>query len=187
MMAASDEAERVESLDTEELEREVAATGRDPRGERAKGLALAARLRGDVALAAVPAPSPVLPARRSTTRTLVWLVAAAVGVGAVVFFVERQREIAHHERELRLIGPDPWVPPTPQERAEKLRDEAARACDGQLWGRCRDRLDQALQLDPSGETGERVQAMRKRIVDAMTRQPPTDSKGPERRDGLRAH
>jgi hypothetical protein len=48
-MALHDEAERLEKLSSEELDRELIAAGRDPAVERAKVLALVAEIKAKVA------------------------------------------------------------------------------------------------------------------------------------------
>ncbi len=79
-MVRDDEARRLEGLSDEELEREIASMGRDPRAERAKG-------------ANGPAPVAALPsARRHALRC--WLVAAAFLAALVALFVERREFIA---------------------------------------------------------------------------------------------
>jgi hypothetical protein len=47
--ALDDEAERLEKLSSEELDRELIAAGRDPAVERAKALALVAEIKAKVA------------------------------------------------------------------------------------------------------------------------------------------
>ncbi len=101
---------------------------------------------------------------------LLWLAAAALGVGILVLVIKRDEVVAWFKGDTR-IEPDHWVvprEPTPQERADKLRDEAEKACAQELWGRCVDRLDEAKHLDPAGETGARVQALRATIVEHTT-------------------
>lgn len=48
-MAIDEEAERLEKLSPEELDREVIAAGRDPAVERAKALALVAQIKAKLA------------------------------------------------------------------------------------------------------------------------------------------
>jgi hypothetical protein len=51
-------------------------------------------------------------------------------------------------------------------RAEKLRDEADERCARKLWGACEARLDEAMKLDPGGESEERVRRMRDIVENA---------------------
>jgi hypothetical protein len=63
------------------------------------------------------------------------------------------------------------------ERAEKLRDEAALACEGGLYGTCQAKLDEAKVLDPAGEDGERTKSLRSKIVKGTTLPKDWDPKG----------
>jgi hypothetical protein len=182
-VAQRDEAQRLEGLSSEERDREVAAAGRDPAAERARGEELAARLLGERAGVAVGVGVEVEGSRsgsrsgsevgrvvplapRRASRTLLWLIAAAVGLLAVVLVLEHRELMAWHDKGPEKILPDPSPPRevTAQERAEKLRDEAEVACQGALWGTCTYRLDDAANLDPAGEASPRVQGLRANIL-----------------------
>jgi hypothetical protein len=191
-MGLHDEAERVEALSPEARDRELRAMGRDPEAERAKVLALVARIKGQApAVKGVPAEpagtststakvAPVIPmtAPRPKSRTLLWLLAAALGVVAVVLLVERQ-EIAvwldHAPRKPYDIEPDKDAP---LKVAGDLRDEAASACDKGLWALCERKLDAAVKIDASGESSERVKGLRKVIADNIGPNLPKDDKRP---------
>jgi hypothetical protein len=141
---------------------------------RAKQLADERAARGKVA---------VLPTRSARRRPLLWLVAATLGVGLVVLVVERGAVVALFRAPEAPIGPDPvTAPPPPREltgveRAEKLRDEAAVACESGLYGRCSTKLDEAKDLDPAGEDGERTKMLRAKIVKDTTLPKDWDPKG----------
>jgi hypothetical protein len=49
--------------------------------------------------------------------------------------------------------------PTPKEQAAALRTEASADCAAQDWGRCLDKLDLALALDPEGDHVPEVHKM----------------------------
>ncbi len=174
--AIEEEAARVEGLREEELDRELAAGGRDPQEERARGTALAERLGAGAGQVAQVLQLPVRPRPRG--RVLVWLAAAALGAGALVLVIERNEVVAWFKGDTRIEPDHPVVPrePTPEERAEKLRDEAEKACAEERWGRCNDRLDEATKLDPAGETGARVQALRATIKERTTLKKDSESK-----------
>ena len=188
-MALRDEAERVESLSSEELAREVAAMGRDPEVEKAKALALVAKYKkggqapagvgvppvGPVASPAIAAPVIPMTARKPRSRTLVWLLAAAFGVMAVVLFAKRQDIMALLRPH--APGPDEIRPDdhAAYAQAVHLRSEARDQCDQRLWLTCRDRLDQAARLDPAGESSEAVKALRATIASHVAHRPPDAS------------
>jgi hypothetical protein len=196
-MAMRDEAERVEALSPEELAREVAATGRDPEVERAKALALVARIKGEAsapANAAAGAGAARAPgstdaggvsraAPRPGSRTLVWALAAVLGGGAVVLFFERQEIIAlfHPEKRQPIeIRPDPDARPSV---AAALRDEASKECDAEKWGLCATELDDARAIDPAGESSAVVKAMRKAIESHSAPDATYDDKRPIKGSG----
>jgi hypothetical protein len=104
----------------------------------------------------------------------VTLAAVAAGVLAIAAVAERRAIVAWFGGKEEPIQPDRWAPPkepTPRERAEKLRDEAAQACADHLWGRCASRLDEAKALDPAGEGEPKAQGMRAAIREATTPRP----------------
>jgi hypothetical protein len=119
---------------------------------------------------------PLRPRRR---EWVVWLVAATIGAVALVLVVEKKEVVAWFHREPVEIGPDPDAkkprPPTPQERAATLRDEAFGSCSEALWAECGRKLDEAKQLDPAGESDLRVQGSRKAVKDGLT---PVDNSKP---------
>jgi hypothetical protein len=181
-MMAEAEAERVEALSDEELEGELRAVGIDPatiptveelleRGkaraaERAKG-------QGNAALRE-PLPQNVRALRSATGRARLrqrlWIgaIAAAflVAFGSIGF-IERDAIVAIFTKPPvtpREIKPDD-VEEQRRTAARKERDQAEKACAGELWGRCQNELDDAAGLDPAGESEARVQRMRKAIVD----------------------
>jgi hypothetical protein len=122
------------------------------------------------------APVAVL---RPRSRWNLWLVAAsfaALGVCAVVAALQSNPTnpgVAGNDE-----GPQPPAPVTALAKAEKLRDEADRACQRELWGLCAQALDQAKALDPQGEGQERVRQWRRVIAEHPS--PLLDSKpGPD--------
>jgi hypothetical protein len=114
------------------------------------------------------------------SRSGVWLVVAVVGAGATVLVVERRAIVASFESAPVRVEPAPAGEMTALERAEGLRNQAAAACDLELWAVATTRLDEANKLDPASETSPRVQAMRRRITASTTRaaRTPGDAKTP---------
>jgi hypothetical protein len=164
-MAIDEEARRLEGLSGEELDREVAAAGRDPAAERAKGAALAARLlaeraaRGGQGAERAPAAGP---ARSRSTRPI-WLLAAALAL-AVLLALEGGTIVAWMEGPpAPSIGPTPEREPPPTVVAARARAEAQDACQKGLWGLCASKLDEAKAIDPAGEALPDTRALRSAI------------------------
>ncbi len=169
-LRAEEELARLDKMTDQELEAELAAEGRGsswvPSAESLlAGAEKHAARRAEAGVDAGPRPAKVVAVGRPRRPTrLMWLMAAAFlllvgglaatqGPAIVAFFKGEKNE---------PIGPDNEKPaqPTPREAAEKLRDEAIVACDGEMLGTCRDKLDQAKKLDPAGESEARVQEKR---------------------------
>jgi len=175
--------ERLDQASDEEVERQMLAAGIDPQRvptaeeliARATERARKRRQQGNG-----PAQVAALPVRPRRREWVVWLVAAAVGAVVVTLAVERREIDAWWHRGPAPIGPDlqrPQPPPTPEERAARLRDEAFGACGGGLWALCERKLDEARQLDPGGESDLRVQGARKAVHDGLN---PDEGKKPAR-------
>ena len=102
---------------------------------------------------------------RSPTRR--WLAAAAV-VLLVGFAVGKRRKIAAVVQG-RPWPPsaqvEPWGPQQTQDQvdARKIRIDAFNDCARGAWSFCRQKLDEAKQLDPPGEADPKVQEARQRI------------------------
>jgi hypothetical protein len=165
-MAIDEEARRLEGLTREELDREVAATGRDPAAERAKGAALAAKLLAERAARTDQGAGARAPEARPAVSRLprrLWLLAAALAV-AVVFALEGSTIVAWIEGPpAPSIGPTPEREPPPTVVAARARAEAQDACQKGLWGLCAGKLDEAKALDPAGEALPDTQALRSAI------------------------
>jgi hypothetical protein len=167
-LVADEESARIESLSEEELLAEMQREGEAPPPAMgvedllAKVSARAAgqgRVVGPEPAATAKAPTPpegrVVPLSRRRPRTA-WWAAAAASVAAIVGAATLEGPvIVSHFR-----------PPTPQEKAEGLRDEAIADCARGSWGPCAQRLDEAARLDPAGESAERVQKAREAIAKA---------------------
>jgi hypothetical protein len=161
-MALDDEAERVGALSDEEIDAELASEGLDPKALRARGAALAAKLK-----AAVPAPvvelgvKARLPARKRWVALLaaatLAAVALAVAVPTVVIIAERRG----------LWPGDTMVSAPPRKDAAELRRDALIACHEQRWHDCLRGLDEARGLDPKGEESQDVKDARREIEDAL--------------------
>ncbi len=188
-LAAEGEARRIEGLSDEEFLAEQKQNGRDlsrvPTTEEllARVKARAARQEADAggppqASDVVDDPAPrsrVIPIRRPWR--LVGIVAAAAVVVLILAAMNRPVIIARpHE------GPDdngPLPPSTQHELAEKLRYDAIGSCQQGAWAICKDMLDHAAQIDPAGETTERVQKARAEIAKSTAPAPPKpDKPGP---------
>ena len=163
-MAIHEEAERVDALSPDEVARALAAQGKDPAAERAKALALIARL-GTKTAAPVEreiSGARVRPAPGSKTRprVLVWMLAAALSGGAVLLMAGWPSVTALFKRETPTIAPDNGAP---VRLAAKLRDDARAACEQKEWAVCLTKLDEAKRYDPAGETSAPVKDMRRTI------------------------
>lgn len=161
-LLAEEELERLDKMNDAELDEAMRKQGLDPEEPQ------------DVErlLAKIPAtPARVVPfPTRPRGRSAVWLAAAAVAAAAAsVFAVLKGPDLVAWLRGPTLpiaqIDAAP-EPPAALVRAEALRDEAERACSQSLWGACRQRLDDAMTLDPAGERQPRVVRMRGDIAAA---------------------
>jgi hypothetical protein len=173
---AGEGAEDAETLSVAQIEEEMRTGGYDPtripttEQFLARGRARAAERAKAMEKEAL---APVVPLRKPTHWPLL-LVAAVFALFIIVLAATKGDAIAtffrheHHEP----IGPDneSWPPipqPTPREQAEALRDLAVNACEGEFWALCRSELDDAMKLDPAGESAERVQTARSAIREGL--------------------
>jgi len=163
-MARDDEIERVAGLSDEELDRELAAEGFDPRVLRARGAELAEKLK-------YATPMKAKGGRSAFPRTAATIAAGAVAAAIPIVVLE----VANH-KPVESGGPEAATV-TPHERAEAMRRAAARACQERHWQECRRWLDDAERLDPAGEGAPEVIEMR-RALDVASSPPvealPTD-------------
>lgn len=138
--------ERVSEMSSEELDEALRSQGLDPKEPFDVEELLAKLPPEDDATASPPVsppPAPVVPLapkRRSRLRSLAWI--ALPAAAAVLVALE--------------------VPTSP--RASSLREEATKACDERRWTECARSLDEARELDPSGESQERVVKLREAIA-----------------------
>jgi hypothetical protein len=93
-------------------------------------------------------------------------IVAAVALGALgVAALANRGAIEAYLRGGEAIGPDTtW---TAQRKAWAIRAEALAACDARRWVACTQKLDEAMQLDPAGESDPRVLAARRELADGM--------------------
>jgi hypothetical protein len=172
-LIADEDAARVEGLSRAELEQELRDAGYDPaRVPTAEQLLAHAEARAAERARANEATEGArvlaLAARKRTFR-IAMLAAAMFALVVAVMAIKGPAIVeALFKHGTERIGPDnDWQllrpSPPPQMRAENLRDEAVAACDGWLWVRCRNKLDEAQKLDPAGESEPRVQAARQQI------------------------
>jgi hypothetical protein len=112
-----------------------------------------------------PAPRKAVGAVRH--RTVAWIASGAVAVATTTALVLSLNALTV-ARSPTNQGPDidaAPAPPTTIEhgRARRLRYEAGHACATARWAACEAKLDEARGLDPAGEGGERVKALREAI------------------------
>jgi hypothetical protein len=162
--AAADEMDDVLAMTPEERRRELEAAGFDLAASDAKA---------DALHAAAQAPTSgvlKLPGRRALRVVMLLAAVFAIGVLALVLS-RRDTHVAH-------IGPDnspfPWDAPTRAQReAADLRKQAAAACEAKKVDECMDRLYEARDLDPAGDTSPEANAIRERI-EALQREQQVD-------------
>jgi DNA-directed RNA polymerase specialized sigma24 family protein len=96
----------------------------------------------------------------------------AVGILLVLFFKRPRGEPdatpAPRPHPTPTISEHPPTP-TPPERAAELRRNALHDCDMGNMQRCLEKLDQAKELDPAGDSAPAVQRARERIRDFPSR------------------
>jgi hypothetical protein len=112
------------------------------------------------------APAKVVPLRRRWPQITALAAAAAVIVLIGGFVLNQEPIVAH---------PPPW---TPHDGAEQLRSDADGFCRIADWAQCKNHLDQAAALDPTGEAEEQVKRMRAQIAEAGSKQPAPGKSGP---------
>ncbi len=168
--ALGDEAERVAKLSDAALDAELENKNVDARALRERGAALAAKLmaaKGTTATAQpakAPAAAPVLLAPRRSRRAA-WLAAAAlVAISGLLYLMTVPAVVAWFRPE--PIAPDREQIVSARERAWKLREEGLASCRASLWTTCLEKLDQAKDLDPAGETDPRIAKARKEAAEA---------------------
>src|ERR1700730_3427460 len=141
-----DQIDRILAMSAEERRRELEAAGADVGALHAKADALHAQIQQAAPAHLDPSPAKVstLPAR---SRLAIWLIAAALGVMLVVM----------------ATGGGGGVSRGRPRDATELRDEAYAACDAHRWRECGEKLDQAKQIDPKGESDPRVVEARRAV------------------------
>jgi hypothetical protein len=119
----------------------------------------------DAPQAPVQPLAPVVPIRARKAWTT-WVLAAAalavVGIGI----------------KAAIPPPPVFSPPPPKEEAAWLRNEAQLDCDAERWKPCQRRLDDAAQVDPSGEGEARVVKMRAAIAAGLAAAPGDAGRAP---------
>jgi hypothetical protein len=98
-------------------------------------------------------------------------IAAAVLLGALgIAALANRVAIEAYLRGTPAVGPD--TTSTARQRAWTLRGEALAACDTRRWLACTQKLDEAMQLDPVGESDPRIVGARGELRDATQAPPP---------------
>jgi hypothetical protein len=135
--------ERLEAMSPEELDDTLRAQGLDPN----EPIDLVGMLPPEPAAPVVP-----LRPKRAASRVpvLAWIALPAAAAALVAF---------------PLPKPDERIT-----RAGELRDDAAKECDQKRWKECARALDEAGDLDPAGESEERVERLR--VAIALSEPPP---------------
>jgi DNA-directed RNA polymerase specialized sigma24 family protein len=148
-------AERALPAEGEELRRTLEWMMREGEGEKLESIAESEQ---------IPAPrvrkrvSRLRRHLRAEWRKEVALL-AALGIVAMLIYLARRgpREPIAHDH----VRPVPSeVAPSPQERARSVREDALAACGERAWAKCLDGLDRAKEIDPAGDTAERVVSAR---------------------------
>jgi hypothetical protein len=118
---------------------------------------------------------------RAVRRPRPAAIAAALALGALGLGVLANRgAIEAYLEGGETIGPDTtW---TAQQKAWAIRADAITACDARRWVACTQKLDEAMQLDPAGESDPRVVAARREVAEGMPVPWPTASLRPSTGD-----
>jgi hypothetical protein len=109
----------------------------------------------------------------------VWMAAAILGALVLALVAMNGAAIVALFRGTDEIRRDDLGPPQREgvrQRALSLRDEAERTCRAKLWGACEEKLDEAMKLDPAGESEARVWNMRTAIAESWQRDAAPDWK-----------
>jgi len=112
--------------------------------------------------------------RELRAKAAQWGVAVAVLallVGGAWYVLRPKPETAQREERPVPVAVEPPRAPTPEEKAQGLREEAREACGAGQWDRCEDRLDEAKQLDPAGEDNPLIQSLRRKAQGARHPEP----------------
>jgi hypothetical protein len=172
-----EEIARIEKLSDEEIDTELRAHGRDP-ARLPNAEELLAKAEARAAVTALRARVvPLTPRKRMPW--VVWMAAAIVGALVLALLATNSAAIVALFRGTDEIRRDDLGPPRREgarQRALTLRDEAERACRGKLWGTCEEKLDEAMKLDPAGESEARVWNMRSAIAESWQRDAAPDPK-----------
>ncbi len=180
-----EQAKRAASVTPDEAARRLAAAGVDVHAVRAEARAFREEMSRRVAERRVARERATKASRRPQRRTVVWLVAAALGVAAGGGLL--------YARLSRQPLPAP-VPPAPTPSApatepsgwasqniaaEGLRQQAYARCDASDWIGCLERLDEAARIDPAGDAAPAVQQARRKASEGLKAPGPTDKlRGP---------
>lgn len=108
-------------------------------------------------------------------------VAALCALAILLWKLLRKPDEVPEARPEQPVPSPSAVPPEPSvlERARAMRDEAFRKCDQADYRGCLEGLDEALRLDPAGDTEPRVVEARDRANKALQTPPlPTPSAAP---------
>jgi hypothetical protein len=185
-----EEIERVEKLSDEDVLAEmgmnasqVPSADRLLRKARARAALNVAKTNGHAVrvngkAAATPGPAPIAPAPTTrSTRSLLWLLAAAFGLVVAVSFAKRDEVVAFFRGhpappapQAPQQAPSPQQPsPQDQELAAGIRAEARKACVLGDFSTCDSKLAEAKRLDPAGDEAPDVRQLRQALADGLRR------------------
>ena len=162
-MAVDDEVERVLALSDEALDAELEKGSANPARVRQRGEDLGRRLAQER-----DASRRRASAAPSRAPWVAWLVAASLGGATVTVVATNYGAIMARFRPVP-IGPDdggslPRRTPD-QELAAQLRSRAYSDCTLEWFVACRQKLDQARDLNPAGEASSDVMELRKTLAE----------------------
>src|SRR5580692_1141003 len=174
-LLGEDELDRLDALSDEEKLAELRAEGRDaswaPTAE-----SLLAGIEEAKRLSAPPATRGsrvVTLARPRKMSPILWVAAASVVALGALAAMERSAIVARRARDqpapIQAVpsGETP-PPPTPQDLATKLLDEADTACGEGQYGLCNDKINEAVQVGLTAGEAPRVQRLRAYVHDHTT-------------------
>jgi hypothetical protein len=160
------EVDRIVGMSDEELEAELLRDGFDPaelegseKTRREKATSEKARPeKTGPEKAITTAPTPIRRTRRTVLLAAAAMIVLAALMGGGVVFVASNWE----HGDTRDTHPRP-----PESPADTLRRQGFDACDRHEWKLCLERLDEARELDPTGESDRRVQVARAAAEQAL--------------------
>ena len=153
------EVDRVAGMSDEELEAELLKDGFDP--AELAGHEKARPERAGPLKAKIGAPTPIRRTRWTVLLAAAMIVLVALAGGGVAIVASNWERGDTRDTH----------PPPPKTHAEALRAQGLDACDRDEWKLCLQRLDEAKELDPKGDSAKRVQDARTAAEQALATPP----------------